>query len=72
MTPPSYETRLWISWIPWENTVQYQLVTLQKGQRSELPFGVVQHIPTPHRSTALQLTGMESWSQSQARDPRDP
>lgn len=36
MTPPSYETQLWINWIPWENTVQYQLVTLQRGQHNEL------------------------------------
>lgn len=35
-------------------------------------FGVVQHVPTPHRSTALELTGMEPQSHSQARDPRDP
>lgn len=32
MTPSSCEIQLCINWLPWENTVQYQLVPLQREQ----------------------------------------
>lgn len=75
MTPPSYEVQLWLNWIPWENTVQYQLVTLQeRATQSAAPLEWCSTCPlhTAQKSTALELTGMEPQSQSQARDPRDP
>lgn len=74
MTPPSCETQLWINWIPWEKTVQYQLVTLQREQHNELHLwsGALCAHSTVHTGAQLWSSQGWPWSHSQARDPRDP
>lgn len=72
MTPPSYEVQLWLNWIPWENTVQYQLVTLQRGQRNQLHLwsGAARAHSTLHRRA--KLWSSQGWSPGARAKPGIP
>lgn len=62
MTPSSCEIQLCINWIPWENTVQYQLVPERAtGGATPLEWYI----------TCPLHTGTEPQSHSQAWYPRD-